>query len=77
MSIHLDFSESNGPLFGNLKDTKLTLNTAGFSSYYTEDEESSIDYLNKDTNNYPVSSFLKMAPTQKKSKGMNLTTQTT
>jgi len=59
MSIHLDFSESNGPLFGNLKDTKLTLNTAGFSSYYTEDEESSIDYLNKDTNNYPVSSFLK------------------
>lgn len=38
ISIHLDFSEINGPLFGNLADMKSILLTAGFNSYYTDNE---------------------------------------
>jgi ATP-dependent helicase/DNAse subunit B len=38
VSIHLDFSEINGPLFGNLQETKSTLLTAGFNFYYTDNE---------------------------------------
>ena len=38
VSVHLDFSEINGPLFGNLKEMKDTLLTAGFDFFYTEDE---------------------------------------
>ena len=38
LSIHLDFSEINGPLFGNLSDMKSTLLTAGFDFFYTDDE---------------------------------------
>ncbi len=38
ISIHLDFSEINGPLFGNLAEMKSTLLTAGYDYFYTNDE---------------------------------------
>lgn len=44
LAVHLDFSEINGPLFGNLKEMKETLLTAGFDFYYTDDEPQHSDY---------------------------------
>lgn len=38
LTIHLDFSEINGPLFGNLRRTNQVLIDAGFVFYYTDDE---------------------------------------
>ncbi|MBX3043472.1 MAG: PD-(D/E)XK nuclease family protein [Candidatus Kapabacteria bacterium] len=38
VSVHLDFSEINGPLFGNLAEMKSTLLTAGYNFFYTDDE---------------------------------------
>lgn len=38
LAIHLDFSEVNGPLFGNLREMKEILLTAGFGAFYTDEE---------------------------------------
>lgn len=45
LCIHLEFSEINGPLFGNLDEMKSTLLSAGYDYFYTDDE-----YLMKDAN---------------------------